>query len=161
MKTENILKISIIFLLGFLTANLMGYYFIYGLEVPFSDNFNLSSNQSPSDFIKQDQIQVFNDKIIINIDDASISSYAPTGSMIPVMDQGANGIRVKPLSESDINAGDIISFERYGKLVVHRVVEKAEDEEGTYFITKGDNNNLTDGKVRFKDIRYITIGVIW
>ena len=41
------------------------------------------------------------------------------------------------------------------------VIEKGIDEDGIYFITKGDNNSITDGKIRFEDIEYITVGVIW
>ncbi len=46
-------------------------------------------------------------------------------------------------------------------LIIHRVVEIGEDEQGTYFITKGDNNFFSDGKVRFGQIKYVTIGVIY
>ena len=154
----------IIFLLGFLSANLVSYYFVYGLETPFLTTLGLSwvsSNQTPFDFIKENQIQIYNDKIVINVKDASISRYAPTGSMKPVLDKGSNGIRIEPDSEQDIHLGDIITFEQKGHLIVHRVIDIGNDENGIYFITKGDNNNVSDGKIRFSDIRYITIGVIY
>lgn len=164
MKIESVLKISIIFLLGFFSANIFGYYMVYGLENPFS-NFTslnlLSSNDAPSDFIKENQIETYSDKIVINIQDASISEYSPSGSMKPVLDENSNGIRIKPKSEQDINIGDIITFKQDNLLIVHRVIEKGNDKEGIYFIMKGDNNTLTDGKIRFKDIKYKTIGVIW
>lgn len=54
-----------------------------------------------------------------------------------------------------------ISFKKDGDLIVHRVIEKGVDDMGVYFITKGDSNNVSDGKVRFEDIEYKTIGVIW
>jgi hypothetical protein len=44
---------------------------------------------------------------------------------------------------------------------VHRVIDKGIDEKGVYFVTKGDNNSVVDGKVRFKDIEYVTIAIIW
>jgi hypothetical protein len=162
MKTEKIIKTCIIFLLGFLSANLIAYYFVYGLEIPFSESLGFSSMENaPFDFIKENQIEIYNDKIIINVNDASISRYAPTGSMIPVLDEGSNGIRIIPESEGDIHIGDIITFQQEDYLIVHRVINKSVDEEGTYFITKGDNNGLSDGKIRFKDIKYITIGVLY
>ena len=99
--------------------------------------------------------------IVINIDGASLSRYAPTGSMKPVLDEGSNGIRIKPASESDIHIGDIITFEQDNMLIVHRVVDIGSDNNGTYFITQGDNTNISDGKIRFNQIKYITIGVIW
>jgi hypothetical protein len=157
----NILKISIIFLIGFLSANLVN---SHALENPVLKTFGFSafnSTPAPSDFIKESQINVYPDKIVIKINDASIGNYAPTGSMIPVLDEGSNGIRIVPKSENEIHEGDIISFKKNNELIIHRVVKKAKDENGTYFITKGDNNDLTDGKIRFKDIKYLTVGILW
>tara|TARA_Y100000310_G_scaffold270603_1_gene284570 strand:+ start:7323 stop:7820 length:498 start_codon:yes stop_codon:yes gene_type:complete len=162
--TEKIVKIGLIFLFGFLSANLVSYFFVYGLENPFSNSFGLAgvnSNLAPSDFIKEKDIQIHDNEIIINVKDASLSRYASTGSMIPVLDEGSNGIRVVPSSENEVNEGDIITFKQDNLLIVHRVVEKGEDSNGTYFITKGDNNSLSDEKIRFKDIKYITIGVLY
>lgn len=163
MNINKALIFSMIFLLGFISANLLAFYFVYGLESPFPVNFSSFSpnNQAPSDFVNENQIQIYDDKIVINVEGASISKYAATGSMKPVFDENANGIRVVPKSEEDIHLGDIITFEQDGNLIVHRVIEKSTDSEGVYFITKGDNNNISDGKVRFKDIRYLTIGIIW
>ena len=81
--------------------------------------------------------------------------------MLPILDKGANGLRVVPKSEDDVSVGDIVSFRIGGVLVVHRVVEKGIDDNGTYFIVKGDANLIGDGKIRFKDIEYITIGIIY
>lgn len=164
MDLEKIIKIIIIFLIGFLSANLAGYYLVYGLENPLSMNFGFagfSSNNAPFDFIKENQIEIYPDKVIIKVDGASLSRYAPTGSMIPVLDEDANGIRIKPKSEEDIHIGDIVTYRNEIGLIVHRVMDKGTDEKGTYFITKGDNVNLVDGKIRFEDIEYKTIAIIW
>ena len=79
--------------------------------------------------------------------------------MKPLLDEGSNGIRIVPSSEDEINIGDIITFKQNidenNYLIVHRVIEKGEDLQGTYFITKGDNNSLNDGKVRFSEIKYL------
>ena len=57
---------------------------------------------------------------------------------------------------------DIISFRKDKLLIVHRVVEIGNDEQGVYFITKGDNNYIRDlYKIRFEDIKDVSIGVIW
>jgi hypothetical protein len=169
MNIEKLIKISIIFLIGFLSANLIGLYLIYGSEIPFSLNnfsfanfsFSPKNNSAPFDFIREDQIQIFDDKIIINIENASLSRYAPTGSMLPVLDEGSNGIRIVPKSEKDIHIGDIITFNQDNMFIVHRVIDIGTDSEGTYFVTKGDNSPVSDGKIRFENIKYITIGVIW
>ena len=164
INTEKTIKICIVFLFGFLCANLISYFYMYGLESPFSNNFGLAginNENAPSDFIQEKDIQIYKDKIVIEVPGASLSRYAPTGSMKPVLDEWSNGIRINPRSEDDIQVGDIITFKQDNLLIVHRVVEKGEDSQGIYFITKGDNNGLNDGKIRFSEIKYITIGVLY
>lgn len=119
---------------------------------------------SPSDIIKENQIVIHKDKIVINIDNASWTRYADTNSMDPVLDKNANGLQIVPELEDDISIGDIITYkpEWSDKLVVHRVIYTGEDDLGKYFITKGDNSTRTDpGKIRFNQIKYILIGVIY
>jgi len=153
-----ILEYLIFFIIGFLSSLLLSMYSNIEMPLGLSLNENL---ESPSDWINENQIHVYENAIVIDIEDASISKYAPTGSMIPVLDENSNGIRIIPESENDINVGDIITFEQDSQLIVHRVIEKGSDEEGVYFITKGDNSNITDGKIRFKNIKYVTIGILW
>jgi len=154
---NKILTYVIIFLVGFLSCMLLVF---AETEMPLGINFS-SETEAPGDWVKERQIQIYENAVVIDIEGASLSRYAPTGSMIPVLDKDSNGIRIVPESEEDIDIGDIVTFEKDNQLIVHRVVEKGTDKEGTYFITKGDNNPVTDGKVRFKDIRYVTIGIIW
>lgn len=163
MNLIKIIDFVVMFLIGFITAFLLGLFFISGVEFPLFNNFSVSYNvnTSPSDYINEDSIKIYDDKIIIFVNDASLSRFASTGSMRPVLDMGSNGIRIKPKNENDINIGDIITFRDKGILVVHRVVNKGIDDKGVYFITKGDNNLVNDGKIRFKDIEYKTIAVIY
>jgi len=173
MESKNrIILFSLIFVLGFLSCAFVVCSLSYlQIEKPLSfgdfgtislvSGVDNSKLQAPSDWIKRDQIEVYGDKIVIKLPGASLSGYAPTGSMKPVLDKNSNGIRVAPESESQINVGDIVSFKQGEDLIVHRVVEKGEDENGTYFITKGDSNNINDGKIRFSDIKYVTVAIIW
>ncbi len=162
INIESILKIGIVFLFGFLSANLLSYCLVYGLENPFSNGFNFSgTDKAPHDFIKENQIEILDDKVIIHLNDASISRYAATGSMKPTLDENSNGIRIIPTSEEEIEIGDIITFKQGNDLIVHRVIDKGTDNNGVYFITKGDNNTISDGKVRFKDIKYVTVVIIF
>ena len=164
MKIE-ILLVICVFLLGFLSASLASSLVnYYDAEVPLLSDlgiFNDSNEKAPADFVKDDQILVFEDRVVILVEDATLSKYSPTGSMRPVLDFGSNGIRVKIESSDDISIGDIVSFRKNNMLIVHRVIEKGEDLQGTYFITKGDNNSLNDGKVRFSEIKYLTIGILY
>ena len=164
MDLLKIARFNIIFLSGCLVGLLFNLYVYAGIENPIMNPLGLNgmnNKSAPYDFIKENQIEVYPDKIIIKIENASIGRYAPTGSMVPVLDSFSNGIRIVPKSNEEVHVGDIITFNKEDKLIIHRVVEKGMDREGVYFITKGDNNDLNDGKVRFKDISYITVGVIW
>ena len=130
------------------------------------------SEIAPSDWVAEEDIIVLDDRIILRVANATLSNYVATGSMKPLFDIGANGIRIVPDSEEDVGIGDIVSFRfpqldslrhqtGQGRLVVHRVVEKGVDGDGVYFVTRGDNGLIDDGKVRFEEIEYVTIGVIW
>jgi len=119
---------------------------------------------SPQNHLGEDKIHVYEDRIILDLADASWSTYADTNSMDPIIDINANGIEIRPQSIRDVGVGDIISFRKQGinGLVVHRVVEIGTDSNGWYVITKGDNNPTQDpGKVRFEDIHGVVVGVIY
>ena len=161
-----------IFLLGFLSCAFLFYGFNYFYadssmkfwnEVPFGTGLvSLTENNiAPSDWVSEDNILIFEDKMILNVPNITLSNYEDTGSMKPVFDNEANGIRIIPKEENDIKIGDIVSYKFGDMLIVHRVVEKGFDEKGIYFITQGDNNILKDEKIRFENIEYVTIGVIW
>lgn len=115
----------------------------------------------PSDYVSDRQIYVYPDEVVIKINDSQVSNYEATGSMIPILGQGANGITIVPSSEEEIRVGDIVTYNRDGELIVHRVIEKGLDSEGIYFITKGDSNSFSDGKVRFSEIEHKLIGLIY
>jgi hypothetical protein len=154
------------FLIGmlvFILGVLVGVFLLQSgidVEIPFLSE-NLSSEISPGDFVQERDIQVYEDKLVINVPGISLSRYASTGSMRPVIDDKANGVRIIPESGEHVSVGDIVSFRKGSDLIAHRVVEKGEDREGVYFITKGDNSDFTDGKIRFEDIEYVTIAIIY
>ncbi|MEM4641078.1 MAG: hypothetical protein QXW65_00975, partial [Candidatus Pacearchaeota archaeon] len=134
--------------------------FVHSERALSSSSF-LLEKPSPSDKINESNIQVFQDKIIIYIGNATIVSYADTNSMDPTMDKEANGIEVKPSSPKEIHVGDIISFKKGNEIVSHRVVKIGKDEKGWYCETKGDNAVFSDGKVRFEQIVGVVVGIIY
>ena len=164
MISERTLKYTmngLIFLVGFLSCFLVLYVLsLSNIEKPLGMAFNQNFDKAPGDWIKTAQISITSNAIIIAISNASLSQYASTGSMKPVFDSGANGIRIIPNSPEEIQLGDIIT---YGpENIVHRVIQKGQDDSGTWFLTKGDNNNIDDGvKIRFSEIKYVTIGVLY
>lgn len=165
MDKYRLIRFGLIFFIGFVSCMLFFSVLSAGLEQPLSFsglNLLLDYNiQAPRDWVDKNQIDVYEDFVVIRVPGASVSSYADTGSMRPVLDAGANGIRIVPESEDKIDIGDIVTFKQGNYLIVHRVVDKGTDQNGTYFVTKGDFNDIDDGKVRFEDIRYVTVGVIW
>ena len=116
---------------------------------------------SPYARIEPSNIKIEKDRIIIHIENARLVHYADTNSMDPSLDTEAKGIEIVPKSEDDIHVGDIVTFRIGGQYVAHRVVKIGEDEEGKYFITKGDNNSQEDEKIRFSQIKYVTVAVLW
>jgi len=129
------------------------------IEKPFS--FFSDNMTEPSDSVDENQIKIMKDRIILDIQNASLGRYAPSGSMLPILNEKSNGIRVPVYSEKDIKIGDIITFKTKEGLIIHRVIEIGKDDKGWYAITKRDNNPVSDGKIRFSQIKYKTIGVLW
>lgn len=135
-----------------------------------------NERNSPKDRISENQIHVFKDKIVIDVNNPSWSSFVNTNSMDPVFDYGANGIEVLPNNPLDIQVGDVISYEYQDKnneyqdkntnniksIIAHRVVEIGKDEKGIYYIAKGDNNVIKDPeKVRFEQVKGVLVGLIY
>lgn len=119
---------------------------------------------SPHDWIKMDEILVYHDKVIINIDNPEWALFTDTKSMDPVIDSYANAIEIIPKSESDIHVGDIVAYKsKYADgTITHRVIEISEDSKGWYAILKGDNNEKPDpGKVRFDQIKRVVVGILY
>ncbi|MFP4524265.1 MAG: signal peptidase I [Candidatus Woesearchaeota archaeon] len=129
---------------------------------------------SPSDTLKEDQIRVYRDGVevgleglesewefYIDIDDPTWSTFTDTNSMDPVLDQGANTVRVKVPPE-ELQEGDIISYRRGDTIIIHRIVHKDTDEQGLYFVLKGDNNPANDpGKVRPDQILGKVVAILY
>lgn len=118
--------------------------------------------ESPNDWVKENQISVYSDRIVLNIKDATWASFTDTNSMDPVLDAGANALEILPKNANDIKVGDIISYQSSYGVLIHRVIEKGADKDGMYYIVKGDNNPTQDpGKVRFKDVKGVVVAVIY
>ncbi|OGM02210.1 hypothetical protein A3K72_00900, partial [Candidatus Woesearchaeota archaeon RBG_13_36_6] len=127
-------------------------------------NNELDELPSPCDRVKEEQILVFRDHIIINLEDAEWATFTDTNSMDPVIDQGANAIEYVPKNESEICVGDIVSYEsKYADgVLIHRVVETGNDSQGWYAVMKGDNNPYKDpGKIRFDQIKRVVVAIIY
>ncbi len=123
-----------------------------------------NEKSSPSDHVKESQIHVLKDKIILDIKDASWARFTDTNSMDPIIDAGSNSIELKPKTTEDVKVGDIISYhsEYADGLIIHRVVEVGEDSSGWFVRVKGDNlANKDPGKIRLSQIEGVVVGIIY
>ncbi len=119
---------------------------------------------SPANRISEADIKVYNQRILIEVEDAILARFTDTRSMEPVIDKNSNAIEIKPQSMNEIKKGDIISyksaFSKYN--VLHRVVEKGFDEQGPYLRAKGDNLDYVDPeKIRFEQVDRVVVGILY
>ena len=98
-----IFKYILVFLIGFFSCALLFFVFIgFNSEIPFGTGFSSLNVSPPFDRVDREDIFVFDEKIILMIPNASLAEYAPTGSMEPLLGEGANGIRIVPENPSDV-----------------------------------------------------------
>jgi len=165
---KTVLLFVIIFTSGLVTGNAFN---SINTESPTTNIINgnfvgidIFDKASPSDIIKQENIHVYNDKIVIEVKNPEWAMFTDTNSMDPVFDKGANALQIIPTTEEQIQVGDIISFttNKIDGTIIHRVIETGYDDNGWYAFTKGDNNPEADtGKRRFSDIKKLLIGIIY
>ena len=124
--------------------------------------FSSAEVMSPGDHITEEDILVYENEVVLDIENAYWSSFTDTNSMDPILDVTANGIEIKPKSENDIHVGDMISYNTVNGFVIHRVIEINTDSSGMYYTVKGDNNPYSDFvKVRFADVSGILVAVVY
>ncbi len=124
----------------------------------------LTARPSPSDRIAETQIAVFNDKVILDIENTQWATFTDTHSMEPVIMKGANAIHIVPETEDEVQVGDICSYKSdYAEgTIIHRIVYEGKDEMGTYYVFKGDNVPTSDpGRIRFSQIQRCVVAIVY
>lgn len=119
---------------------------------------------SPQEYISEEQIKVYNDRVIIQAENIKWAGFTDTKSMLPVLNKDSNALQIEPVCPEEIAVGDIVSYRSdYAEgIIIHRVVYASEDEEGPYFILKGDNNPSNDpGKIRCEQIERKVVAIIY
>ena len=118
----------------------------------------------PNEIIKSNQIWYNGGNITIVTGKRVIGTtiYTNTHSMEPSITSSNKGILIAVNSPEELSIGDIIAFKTEEGDVSHRLIEEGYDEQGWWGITKGDNIGVRDiNKVRFEDIRGVTIALIY
>ena len=112
--------------------------------------------------MQEDQINLREKSIILQVKNATWATFTDTNSMDPVIDSTSHAIKLIPKHQEELNIGDIVSYTSEKGVIIHRIIGKDIDEQGLYFITKGDNNRYPDqDKVRFSQITGVVIGIIY
>lgn len=155
-KTLYFSSLIMLFILGWFLNSVIQTISIHQ-EKPFLGDKEISS---PYNRIKEDDLQLFPDKLIINFPGIALASYTDTNSMDPLLDEKTTGVEVIPRTEEEIHIGDIVAYESNNDLIPHRVIQIGGDEQGWYAIVKGDNSESLE-KIRFKQIKYVLIGVFY
>ena len=154
----------VVFIIGLAAAIALG-----ALLGPAFNSWQLSGCK-PLGHLNISEVFVAGDSSIVTLRTGALqrqivySNVQDTHSMQPVIGGNSTVIRFVPEGSSDIKLCDMVEFGTAEKApwALHRIVEIGQDEEGTYYVTKGDNNNLVaDRKVRFKDIHYVVLAVVY
>ena len=154
----------IVFVFGWVCASFVGSISLEERPMPTVLLDEIVDQPSPNDWIEEKDIFVTDDQVVIKIDNPKWASFTDTNSMDPILDDKTNAIEIVPQYPGQIEVGDIISYhgDYFKGVVIHRVIEKGVDDEGIYFILKGDNNQEPDpGKVRFDQVERVLVAVIY
>jgi hypothetical protein len=163
MKHIFLILAAILFLSGFISGGLALAPEGASIANPFKSFIGVSPERpSPSNWVVEDSINVYDDRVVIFIDDPYWSKFLDTNSMDPLLDIDSNAIQIKPSSPSRIQVGDVISYSSEFGIIIHRVIETGTDGDGWYAIVKGDNNAYSDpDKVRFEQVERVLVAVIY
>jgi hypothetical protein len=124
----------------------------------------VTTQASPADRVPERAIGVYRDRVVLDVKNVQWATFTDTHSMEPVLAAGANALEIVPQTEDEVHVGDIVSYRsEYAEgFIIHRVVYKGQDEQGTYFVMKGDNLPTSDpGKIRFRQVQRVVIGIIY
>jgi hypothetical protein len=129
-----------------------------------SEEIASKDKPSPHNWIKQNEILVYDNEVILRVDNPEWAIFTDTKSMDPVIDSTSKAIEIVPQSKEEIHVGDIVAYESVYKdgVIAHRVIDISEDKDGWYATLKGDNNDYPDpGKIRFSQIKRIVVAIIY
>lgn len=131
-----------------------------------ASRLNMSSSIKAGPFarIDREDIRVYDNRVVINVNKAFPVYFSESKSMYPFINQNVYAIEMKAEKPDELKIGDIIGFESklFNTSIVHRIIETGFDEEGWFALTKGDANPAPDpDKVRFESVKGVLIGLIY
>ncbi|MGV8162529.1 MAG: hypothetical protein ACP5N2_04330 [Candidatus Nanoarchaeia archaeon] len=133
-------------------------------DVNFAEQTQTRDKPSPDDYFQESNIKVYKDRVILDAENVQWAAFKDTKSMLPVINKDSNALQIVPKCPEEIKIGDIVSYASvYSEdIIIHRVTYIGNDDEGIYFILKGDNNPSSDpGKIRCSQIQRKVIAIIY
>lgn len=126
------------------------------------DIYQKHNPPSPSNTIDKSQILVYQNYTTINYSNLVWFTVTPSKSMLPFIDTGNYVLGINT-TNATLNIGDVITYKNdKGDYIIHRIIDIKEDEDGIYYVLKGDNNVFTDPThVRLNQTRYKIVGVVY
>ena len=117
---------------------------------------------APGNHVTADQIRVYEDRVVLDVEQTQWATFADTDSMLPFFDEYSHALQMRPERPDDVSPGDIITYKDGDVTIIHRVTDRGIDKQGTYYLVKGDNNMEPDPvKLRFDDIETVVYGIIY
>lgn len=119
---------------------------------------------SPMNYFSENQIKVYKDRVLLDAENIQWASFEDTKSMLPIISNESNALQIIPKCPEEIQLGDIVSYvSKYSDgIIIHRVAFIGSDDDGTYFILKGDNNPSSDpGKIRCSQIQRKVVAILY
>lgn len=140
------------------------YYYSNIKQVPLGSNGDINVVKSPHDIVKDSEIEIQKDKVIIYKNGITGAVFLDTKSMEPSFGHGSTGLDIKVDNEEDIKIGDVVVYKpewNENLLIPHRVIGISSNDDGSkIFHVKGDNDRAVE-KVTFDQIKYLQIGIIY
>jgi hypothetical protein len=185
MEKKLLLGIVLVFLMGWASASIFAYMngSDYEVQQPiernnggggvitastgvvFEEEPNTTKEKpSPKERVFQKDIFVFEDEVVIKIDNPQWAIFTDSNSMDPLIDSESKAIEIVPGDYSELQVGDIVAYESRIKkaTVIHRIVFIGRDQNGWYALMKGDNNEHNDPeRVRFDQVKRVVVAIIY
>ncbi len=129
------------------------------LITPFSSLDSVKERDTPKDRIKEEDIQLRHNSVIINIPGASLSKLDDKSSRESLFSSHSEGLVMNVSSPSELKAGDIVSYFSPSKqmMVYGRISHIGEDKEGWYAQFSSEGRR----RIRFNRIEKVVVAVLY
>ena len=147
-------------LVVFLLIIIIGLFTIIGIIA--KDKIWLEEDILSQKIISPNTFNLTEDSLTINFNNITFFNITGGSSMLPAIHNNSTQLYII-LGNNLLYIGDIVRFKYKEDIFMHhRIIDIRNDEEGIYYITRGDNNPLNDViKIRKENITHKLIGILY